>query len=81
MEKNTESRKRMEDWLMLINAETEEELAELYESTDIPEVRETIDMLREMSDDEEIVKEAREREEYLKEQEALIDEAEREKKE
>lgn len=36
MEKSTESRKRMEDWLMLINAETEEELAELYESTDIP---------------------------------------------
>ncbi len=81
MEKNAESRKRMEDWLMLINAETEEELAELYESTDIPEVRETIDMLREMSKDEEIVKEAREREEYLKKQEALIDEAERMKKE
>ena len=81
MEKNTESRKRMEDWLMLINAETEEELAELYESTDIPEVRETIDMLREMSKDEEIVKEAGEREEYLKKQEALIDEAERMKRE
>lgn len=71
----------MEDWLMLMNAEPEEELAELYESTDIPEVRETGDMLRKMSKDEEIVKEVGESQEYLKEQEALIDKAEKMKKE
>ena len=39
----------MEDWLHLINAETEEELLALQQTRTIPEVKETIVKLRDLS--------------------------------
>lgn len=57
--------KRMEDWLTLINAETEDDLMALQQSTSIPEIQKTIVILREMSADEKIREEARRREKRL----------------
>ena len=57
--------KRMEDWLTLINAETEGDLMALQQSTTIPEIQKTIVILREMSADEQIREEARRREKGL----------------
>ena len=57
--------KRMEDWLTLINAETEGDLMALQQSTSIPEIQKTIVILREMSADEQIREEARRREKRL----------------
>ena len=37
----------MEDWLNLINAETEGDLMDIEETTDIPEIKDTIAILRE----------------------------------
>ena len=59
------SNKRMEDWLNLINAETEEELNAIEQETDIPEIKETIAILRQMNADEQLRKEAFEREKLL----------------
>lgn len=58
---------RMEQWLTLIAAETEDDLKELEEITDVPEILQVINELREMSKDEAIVKECEERERQLKE--------------
>ena len=55
----------MEDWLTLINAETEDDLMALQQSTSIPEIQKTIVILREMSADEKIREEARRREKRL----------------
>ena len=41
--------KRIEDWLRLINAETEDDLIAIEETTQIPEVREVVDIIRELS--------------------------------
>ena len=52
------SNKPMEDWLNLINAETEGELMELETTTQIKEVRDTIVILRELNADEKVRQEA-----------------------
>ena len=44
--------RRMEDWLNLINAETEGDLMAIQQTTQIPEAKDTIVMLRQLSDDE-----------------------------
>lgn len=59
--------KRMEDWLKLIDAETYGDLEDLEKSTTVPEILQVIDMLREMSVDEEICEQARQREKFLNE--------------
>ena len=58
-------KRRMEDWLDLINAETEGELMELNQTTSIPEVKDTIVMLRRLSSDEKIRQEAYYREKRM----------------
>lgn len=59
--------KRMEDWLKLIDAETYGDLEDLEKSTTVPEILQVIDILREMSADEEICEQARQREKFLNE--------------
>ena len=58
----------MSDWLRLINAETEEDLTELEQNTSIPEVKKTINIVRELSADEAVRQEALEREKQLEEE-------------
>ena len=60
--------KRMEDWLSLFNAETEGDLQEIESSTEIPEVKHVIGILRELSADESVWEEVRQREAELREQ-------------
>ena len=48
------NKKRMEDWLDLINAETEGDLMDIQKETSIPEVKEVIFKLRELSADEQL---------------------------
>ncbi len=60
-----ETNKRMEDWLALIDAETEGDLEEIEQSTTVPEIKEAIALLRELSADEEVQKEAYNREKLL----------------
>ena len=55
----------MEDWLSLIDAETESDLMAIQQNTSIPEVRDTIVMLRQLSADENIRREAYYREKRL----------------
>lgn len=50
--------KPVEDWLNLINAETEGDLMAIQKETTIPEVQKTIVILRELSGDEKIKQEA-----------------------
>ena len=57
--------KRMEDWLSLINAETEGDLEEIEQSTTVPEIKEAITLLRELSANEKVQKEAYNREKLL----------------
>ncbi len=63
-----ETNKRMEDWLALIDAETEGDLEEIEQSTTVPEIKEAIALLRELSADEEVQKEADNREKLLNDQ-------------
>mgnify|MGYP004534739325 FL=1 len=70
--------KRMEDWLTLINAETEGDLMALQQSTTIPEIQKTIVILREMSADEQIREEARRREKRLHDEATALGHAKRE---
>ena len=67
--------KRMEDWLTLINAETEGDLMALQQSTTIPEIQKTIVILREMSADEQIREEARRREKRLHDEATALNHA------
>lgn len=60
--------KPMEDWLNLINAETEEELMAVQQNTNIPEIRETIVMLRQLSADEQVRQQAFYREKQLQDE-------------
>ena len=53
-----ETNKRMEDWLALIDAETEGDLEEIEQSTTVPEIKEAITLLRELSANEKVQKEA-----------------------
>ena len=57
--------KEMEIWLQLINAETEGDLMAIQQATAIPEVKETIVMLRQLSADEKVRQEAYYREKRL----------------
>ncbi len=73
--------KRVEDWLNLINAETEDDLMAIQQKTTIPEVQQTIVMLREMSADEKIRQEAYYREKRLLDEASALGSARREGKE
>ena len=55
---NVKKNQAMEDWLRLIDAETEGDLMELQQTTTIPEVKNTIVMLRQLSADEQVRREA-----------------------
>jgi predicted transposase/invertase (TIGR01784 family) len=70
--------KRMEDWLNLINAETEDDLMAIQNTTTIPEVKQTIVMLRELSADEKVRTEAYYREKRLHDEASAINSAKRE---
>lgn len=70
--------KPMEDWLNLINAETEGDLMDIQQTTTIPEINETIVMLREMSADEKIRQEAYYREKRLHDEATALGNAKRE---
>ena len=72
--------KRMEDWLTLINAETEGDLMAIQQSTSIPEIQKTIVILREMSADEQIREEARRREKRLHDEATALNHARKEGK-
>ena len=70
--------KRMEDWLTLIDAETEGDLMALQQSTSIPEIQKTIVILRELSADEQIREEARRREKRLHDEATALNHARKE---
>ncbi len=57
--------KPMQDWLELINAETEGDLMDIQRTTTIPEVQDTIVMIRHLSADEKVRQEAYYREKRL----------------
>ena len=76
--KYAKKNKRMEDWLNLINAETEGDLMDIQNSTNIPEVKKTIVMLRELSADEKIRQEAFYREKRLHDEATALNGAKRE---
>ena len=64
--------KPMDDWLKLINAETEGELMDIQTTTLIPEVQETIVHLRTLNGDEKIRREAELREKRLHDEASSI---------
>lgn len=68
----------MEDWLHLINAETEGELMTIQQTTAIPEVKDTIVMLRRLSADEKVRQEAYYREKRLHDEASVLGSARRE---
>ena len=68
----------MDDWLRLVNAETEEELMDIMESTSIPEVKKTVVILKELSADEKIQQEAFYREKRLHDEATALGHARRE---
>ena len=69
---------RMEDWLKLINAETEGDLMEIQQTTNIPEVQDTIVMIRHLSADEKIREEAYYREKQIHDEVSALNSAKRE---
>ena len=70
--------RRMEDWLNLINAETEGDLMAIQQTTKIPEVKDTIVMLRQLSADEQVRMEAHYREKRLHDEATALGSARRE---
>lgn len=70
--------RRMEDWLNLINAETEGELMAIQQNTNIPEVKDTIVLLRQLNADEKIRQEAFYREKRLHDEASALGNARRE---
>ena len=70
--------KRMEDWLNLINAETEGELMDVETNTQIQEVRDAIVILRELNADEQVRREAFYREKRLHDEATALGNARRE---
>ena len=76
--KRSGKNKRMEDWLNLINAETEGDLMEIQDSTNIPEVKDTIVMLRQLNADEKVKQEAYYREKRLHDEASALNNAKRE---
>ena len=59
---------RQEDWLKLIDAETEGDLMAIQQTTTIPEVQDTIVMLRQLSADEKVQQEAYYREKQIRDE-------------
>ena len=72
--------RRMEDWLNLINAETEGDLMAIQQTTQIPEVKDTIVMLRQLSADEQVRMEAHYREKRLHDEASALGSARREER-
>ena len=70
--------KPMDDWINLINAETEEELMAIQQTTTIPEVKDTIVILRELSADEQLRRLAEMREKRLHDEASNLNGARRE---
>lgn len=75
---NMRKNKRVEDWLRLIDAETEDDLMAIQESTSIAEVKETIVVLRQLNADEKVREEAYNREKQLHDEASAINSAKRE---
>ena len=75
---NVRKNQAMEDWLHLINAETEEDLMEIQQTTMIPEVKKTIVILRELNADEKVRQEAYYREKRLHDEASALNGARRE---
>lgn len=75
---NYKKNKRMEDWLNLINAETEGDLMAIQQNTSIPEVQQTIMMLRKLNADERVRQEAFYREKRLHDEASALGSARRE---
>ena len=76
--KNSTNHKPMEDWLNLINAETEGELMDIENNTQIKEVRDTIVILRELNADAKVKQEAYYREKRLHDEASALGHARRE---
>lgn len=70
--------RRMEDWLNLINAETEGNLMAIQKNTSIPEVQQTIVMLRKLNADEQVRQETFYREKRLHDEASALGSARRE---
>lgn len=73
--KSAARNKPMEDWLNLINAETEGDLMDIQKTTEIPEVQKTIVMLRTLSADEKTRQEAYYREKRLHDEASALSSA------
>lgn len=73
--KSAARNKPMEDWLNLINAETEGDLMDIQKTTEIPEVQKTIVMLRTLSADEKTQQEAYYREKRLHDEASALSSA------
>lgn len=71
----------MEEWLHLINAETEGELMDIEIQTDSKEIKKTVDILRRLSADEKVQQEVRLREKILRDETSALNNARREGKE
>lgn len=76
--KSSVKHKPMEDWLNLINAETEGELMDIENTTQIKEVRDTIVILRELNADQKVKQEAYYREKRLHDEASALGYARRE---
>ena len=76
--KKYKQNKPMEDWLNLINAEKEKDLMALETATNIPEVKDVIVKLRELSADEQVREEALAREIRLHDEASAINSSRKE---
>ncbi|MCM1228049.1 MAG: Rpn family recombination-promoting nuclease/putative transposase [Clostridium sp.] len=76
--KKSAKHKPMEDWLNLINAETEGELMDIESTTQIKEIRDTIVLLRELNADEKLKQEVYYREKRLHDEASALGHARRE---
>ena len=72
---------RMEDWLRLINAETEGDLMAIQQTTEVPEIQDVIVMLRDLSADEQVRREAEIREKALRDEASAMSGARQEGRE
>ena len=79
--KKAAKHKPMEDWLNLINAETEGELMDVEATTQINEVKKAIVVLRELNADDQLRAEAYYREKRLHDEATALGHARREGKE
>ena len=79
--KKAAKHKPMEDWLNLINAETEGELMDVEATTQIKEVKKAIVVLRELNADDQLRAEAHYREKRLHDEATALGHARREGKE